>query len=569
LKKSANRGEHENDISAILLSHGFSPGFSDAARREAGAIPERLDMRRARGRKDLRGERIFTIDGEDAKDLDDAVSIEPLCDFDPGGDNADGGGKDSGNPGGGNAGGGPNGDSPRPAYKLGVHIADVSAYVQHNSALDRDALRKGTSLYYADRVVPMLPKKLSNGVCSLHPRADRLALTTYMYVDGSGRVLSYEIFESVINASYRMTYENVRRILEDRDAALRAEYAEITGDLEHMRSLASVLRERRIKNGALDFMLRETKLTLDKKGKPTGVRAEETSFANQIIEEFMIACNETVASMISDTQLPFIYRTHEQPDPEKIAAFISAAEALGFAGRRKQYAAGRYKKPGELQAVLNAAQGTDYHRLLSHMLLRALAKAGYTPQNTGHFGLASDCYCHFTSPIRRYPDLFIHRVVKAYIKRGRLKKSDLEHYNKSLEGICAACSERERAADAAEREIEALKKAEYMKRFLGDTFDGAITGVTQFGMFVELANTVEGLVRVTDMNDDYYVYDGRNYTLTGKNSGRRYKIGDAVSVTLSRVNVENRQIDFVLSRHARNIKQSFVKKKHSKRFYRL
>ena len=512
-------GEPGVDIMSIVLSHGFPAKFPDAAMLEAGCVPEKVDARRLRGRRDLRGARLFTIDGEDSKDLDDAVSIEPLM--------------------------------PPAAYRLGVHIADVAAYVAQGSALDHEALRRGTSLYFADRVIPMLPQNLSNGICSLHPHADRLALSVYMDIDADGNVLSHEIFESVVNSSYRMTYENVRMILEERDMPLRAEYAEILGDLELMGGLARILVEKRRKRGALDISAREAKLELDGGGVPISVEARKMSFANQLIEEFMILCNETVAGHMQETGLPFIYRTHEKPDREKIASFIELAHSLGLTRiKPDRHSPTAGADSADLQEILGNARDSGYEKLISYLLLRSLAKAGYTPDNPGHFGLASDCYCHFTSPIRRYPDLLIHRIIKAHLKHGGLTKAAIAAYKCSLCGICESCSERERAADETERDIEALKKAEYMRQFVGDVFQGVVSGVTSFGMFVELENTVEGLVRVGDMRDDYYEFDARHYSLTGENSGKSYRIGDTVDVVLVRANTESRQIDFMLHKGA-------------------
>ena len=497
-------GDPGVDIASILIAHGFAREFSDAASLEAESLPDKADARRFRGRRDLRGDRLFTIDGEGAKDLDDAVSIELL------------------------------GGAPGSAmYKLGVHIADVSAYVTQDSALDRDAQHRGTSLYYADRVVPMLPQKLSNGICSLHPGADRLALTVFMYIDGGGKIVKHEIIESVIRSARRLSYENVYSMLEERDPRLREEYAGVLDDLELMRELADKMRARRIDRGALDFELRECEISLDENGEPLSVGAAETTFANRIIEEFMIACNETVAERITEAGLPFVYRTHGDPDVKKIEAFIELANGLGFKSR-------------DIHAILELSRGTKYEKLISYLLLRSLEKAEYTAANIGHYGLASQCYCHFTAPIRRYPDLVAHRIVKCHLGRSGMARGEREFYENSLKGICEHSSERERAADDAERDIEALKKAEYMKQFIGNKFTGAISGVTSFGMFVELENTVEGLVRLTDLRDDYYEFDGQRYTLTGKNSGKIYRIGDAAEVVLTRVDIESRQIDFVL-----------------------
>jgi len=421
------------------------------------------------------------------------------------------------------------------------------------SALDKEALYRGTSLYFADRVAPMLPEKLSNGICSLHPHADRLAVSVFMYIGNDGEILAHEIFESVINSCLRATYENVYRLLEGEDGgtpagggedggydALREEYKDIIGDLRIMRRLAEILRDKRARRGALDFITKEAVISLDRDGAPLSVEAGKITFANQMIEEFMIACNETVASQMSKAGLPFIYRTHGQPDAEKIQNFIRLANSLGI-------------KSKDIHGILEISRGTKYQNLLSYSLLRAMDKAAYTPGNIGHYGLASSCYCHFTSPIRRYPDLMIHRIIKEYLKNGRLAREKHKKYENAMGAICEACSAREREAEAAEREIESMKKAEYMKRFLGDTFEGIISGVASFGMFVELPNTVEGMVPVRDMIDDYYRFDPMDYSLTGEHEGMEYRIGDAVKVVLMRADPQSRQIDFMLYDHYKYI----------------
>ena len=536
-------GDPGIDIKSSLLSHGFTTEFPADVLKETEAIPEKPDARKYRGRRDLRGVRLFTIDGRDSKDLDDAVSIEllsggadPASGEDPdGGAGISGGADPAGNeyPAGGEdqaAGAVP---ANRAIYKLGVHIADVAGYVKRGSALDAEALRRGTSLYYADRVAPMLPQKISNGICSLHPRVDRLALSVFMYIGADGRILKHEIFESVINSSHRLTYEEVWLMLDKRDPALLAEYADVADDLEEMRGLSDILREKRIRRGTLDFESAESEIKLDESGAPLSVEAAVTTFANRLIEEFMIACNETVAAHMTKAGLPFIYRTHAGPDAEKINHFIRLANNLGI-------------KSGGIQEILLKSQDTNYKNLLSLLLLRSMAKAEYTPDNTGHYGLASDCYCHFTSPIRRYPDLMIQRIIKSYLKTGGVTRAERAGYEEILDGVCNKCSERERAADETERDIEAMKKAEYMKRFVGDEFDGTVTGITAFGMFVGLENTVEGLVRLYDMAGDYYIFNEDRYTLNGEYTGKIYRIGDAVKVALTRASPETRQIDFAL-----------------------
>jgi exoribonuclease R len=628
-------GDPGVDISAIILSHGFAQAFPDDARRAADAMPEAPDRRSYRGRRDLRQMRLITIDGEDSKDLDDAVSIELLYPHQAQHQRAR---RE------------PYGEPPQeppyqltyqephheprqepyhepcqeprqeptlrqpyqksrhepataataattapttaataapttaataapataataapataataapttaaayppaasalsqsPAkYRLGVHIADVSHYVKPDSPLDAEALSRGTSLYFADRVIPMLPQRLSNGVCSLHPHVDRLALSVVMDIDGSGRVVSHEIFKSVINTAERMTYKNVYSILEENDTRLSAEYAGITDDLRAMRELALILRARRLGRGALDFAFREAKITLDGNGKAIGVDAEEITVANQIIEEFMIVCNETVAERLCRAGAPFIYRTHGQPNSDKIRAFMLLAGNLGLATPRGAIGKDGNISSKALQSVISAARGTEYEKLVNTVALRSMAKAAYTVGNIGHFGLASEYYCHFTSPIRRYPDLMIHRIVKDSLLSGTLTKPKAERLAKRLPGVCAQCSERERAADEAENETEDLKKAEYMKQFEGRVFNGVISNVTSFGMFVELENTVEGLVRLANMLDGYYIFDEARYRMVGSRAADAYCIGDKVRVKLANANVATRQIEFCL-----------------------
>ncbi|MDR1440534.1 MAG: RNB domain-containing ribonuclease [Clostridiales bacterium] len=561
-------GDPGVDISSIIMSHGFALQFPESAMREAASAPDAPDRRAYRGRQDLRGMKIITIDGADSKDLDDAVSIEILA---RAGESAEPGDGQAGIPAGSPAAGGG-----AAMYRLGVHIADVSHYVKPGSALDAEALSRGTSLYFADRVVPMLPQRLSNGICSLHPHVDRLAISVMMDIDGDGRVVAHSAFKSVIRTAERMTYENVRKILEGGDGQLSAEYAHILGELRAMRELALVLQRKRLRRGALDFSFKEAKIALDESGRPISVGVAEISVANQIIEEFMIACNETVAERLSRAGAPLAYRTHGKPDPDKLQAFILLAGKLGFGARgeagRPRAGAGAVGDAvaaegsdtvaavggdapaaegggaGQkaLQAIIAAARGSEYEKLINTLLLRSMAKAQYTAGNIGHFGLASQSYCHFTSPIRRYPDLMVHRILKDSLKRGSPPKAEAERLAGRLPQACAQCSERERAAGEAENETEDMKKAEYMQQFVGQAFDGAISGVVPFGMFVELENTVEGLVRVGEMAGDYYEFDDERLRLVGTRTGKIFCIGDAVRVKLAAANPAARQIDFLL-----------------------
>ena len=502
-----DREEPGTDILSIIKTYALSEEFPEEVIAQAERIPETVDGKMLSGRRDLRKLRMVTIDGEDAKDLDDAVSIERL----PGG-----------------------------KYRLGVHIADVSHYVTEGSALDREAFKRGTSVYLVDRVIPMLPKKLSNGICSLNPKIDRLAFTVMMDLDASGRVTSHEIFESVINIAERMTYTSVYKILEENDEELLKRYDYLLEDFNTMRELALILRKKRMGRGAIDFDFDEAKIILDDKGKPIEVKRYETTIANRIIEEFMLACNETVAEHFHWADSPFVYRIHEDPDNEKIQAFAEFTSNLGFPlkGINKIH-------PRALQEILEKVRGTKEEAIVSTVMLRSLAKARYSHQNLGHFGLAAKFYCHFTSPIRRYPDLIIHRIMKDYLK-GRLEGKREEELKEKLPDIARLCSERERAAEEAERDTEDLKKVEYMKEHEGECFEGIISNVTSFGMFAELENTIEGLVRMSSMDDDYYIFDDKHYCLTGERTRKRYRIGDKVTVKLARADIPARQIDFML-----------------------
>ncbi len=499
--------EPGTDILSIIKAYDLKESFPEDVVRQADSIPEEIDPKMSSGRRDLRQLRMVTIDGEDAKDLDDAVSIEMLS----------------------------NG-----CYRLGVHIADVSSYVTEGSPLDIEALKRGTSVYLVDRVIPMLPARLSNGVCSLNPQVDRLAFTVMMDLDQNGKVTSHEIFESVINIAERMTYTNVYKLLEMGDEELSRRYAGLMPDFILMKELALILREKRMNRGAIDFDFDEAKIILDEKGKPTEVKRYQTTIANRIIEEFMLACNETVAEHFHWADVPFVYRVHEEPDSEKIMAFAEFSSNLGYhlKGINKIH-------PRALQDILDKAKGTKQEIIISKVMLRSLAKARYSHQNLGHFGLAAQFYCHFTSPIRRYPDLIIHRLMKESLN-GTLKGQREQDLILRLPETARLCSERERAADEAERETEDLKKVEFMKERVGETFDGIISNVTSFGMFVELENTIEGLVKVSNMEDDYYVFDDKHYCLLGERTKKCFSIGEELRVRLVRADIASRQLDFII-----------------------
>ncbi|MEN6315870.1 MAG: ribonuclease R [Clostridiaceae bacterium] len=499
------------DILSILKAYDLKETFPEDVVRQSESIKEKIDKKMLEDRHDLRKLRMVTIDGEDAKDLDDAVSVEKLQD----------------------------------GYRLGVHIADVSSYVAEGSPLDAEALKRGTSVYLVDRVIPMLPARLSNGVCSLNPHVDRLAFTVMMDLDRNGKVVSHDIFESVINIDERMTYTNVFKLLEDEDEELSVRYDYLLEDFRQMKELALILRKKRMDRGAIDFDFDEAKIILDEKGKPTEVRRYETTIANRIIEEFMLVCNETVAEHFHWAGLPFVFRVHEEPDSEKIMAFAEFSRNLGYTlkGTNKIH-------PRALQDLLDKVKGTREETIVSTVMLRSLAKARYSHQNLGHFGLAAKFYCHFTSPIRRYPDLIIHRLMKEELKESLSDKRE-EELTLKLPEIARQCSERERAADEAERETEDLKKVEFMKDHVGEVFDGIISNVTSFGMFVELENTIEGLVKVSNMEDDYYIFDSAHYCLTGERTKKNYRIGDMIRVRLSRADVAARQLDFMIEEEKR------------------
>jgi len=502
-----DRDEPGTDILSIIKSYNLDEEFPEDVLKQANAIGDTVTEDMIKDRRDLRGLRMVTIDGEDAKDLDDAVSVEVL---------------ENGN------------------YRLGVHIADVTNYVTENSPLDMEALNRGTSVYLVDRVIPMLPRKLSNGICSLNPKVDRLSFTVMMDIDKNGKVCNHEIFQSVINIDERMTYTNVYKILAENDQELNERYKHVVPDFHRMHELALILRKKRFQRGAIDFDFDEAKVVLDEKGRPIDVKRYEITIANQIIEEFMLICNETVAEHFFWTNTPFVYRIHEDPDEEKIRNLNEFLYNLGYSikGINKIH-------PRALQDLLEKVKGTRHERIISTVMLRSLQKARYSNESTGHFGLAAKYYCHFTSPIRRYPDLIIHRIMKQYLS-GEMSEERISRLEGILPEIAKQCSERERAADEAERESEDLKKVEYMKSREGDTFEGIIANVTSFGMFIELDNTIEGLVRMSSMEDDYYKYDESHFCLVGERTRKIYRIGDEVKVILAKADISARKIEFIL-----------------------
>ena len=495
------------DILSIVKAYDMPVEFSEKIMHQVENVSKEVTDADMAGRMDLRDWTMVTIDGEDAKDLDDAVSL--FMD----GDN----------------------------YVLGVHIADVSNYVQEHSALDVEALKRGTSVYLVDRVIPMLPHALSNGICSLNEAQNRLTLSCIMTINPKGEVIDHKIAETVIRTNRRMTYTNVKKILEDKDPEVMEEYKELVPMFEKMAELASILRKRRMKRGSIDFDFPETKVILNDKGEPIDIKPYDRNVATKLIEDFMLIANETVASHFFWQEIPFVYRTHENPDTEKIHKLSTFINNFGYS----LHIGADEVHPKELQKLLEKIEGTDEEALISRLTLRSMKQARYTTACTGHFGLAANYYCHFTSPIRRYPDLQIHRIIKETL-RGRMNAKRIEHYESILDEVAKQSSQMERRADEAERETIKLKKCEYMAKHVGEEFEGVISGVTEWGFFVELPNTVEGLVRVTELKDDFYQFYEDNYELVGEATNKRYKLGQKVKVVVESTDKLMRTIDFAL-----------------------
>ena len=493
------------DIMSIVKAYDLPVEFSEKIMHQVENVSNEVSTADMAGRMDFREWQTVTIDGEDAKDLDDAITLTKE------GDN----------------------------YKLGVHIADVSNYVQEHSALDVEALSRGTSVYLVDRVIPMLPHKLSNGICSLNAGENRLTLSCVVTIDPKGNVIDHTIAESVIKVDRRMSYTSVKKILEDHDENEIREYENLVPMFELMRELAAILRKKRMKRGSIDFDFPETKIVLDEKGKPIEIKPYERNVATKIIEDFMLIANETVAQDYFWQELPFVYRTHDNPDTEKIKKLSTFINNFGYSihiGQDEVH-------PKELQKLLQKIDGTPEEALISRLTLRSMKQAKYTTMSTGHFGLATPYYCHFTSPIRRYPDLQIHRIIKDNL-RGRMNAKKIEHYDKILPEVAKHSSEMERRADEAERETDKLKKVEYMSERIGEVFEGVISGVTEWGFYVELPNTVEGLVHVTTLVDDYFHYNESTYELVGEVTNIRYKLGQRVHVMVTGTDRILRTIDF-------------------------
>lgn len=501
------KGDKGLDILTIIKKYGLPEEFSEKVLNYAENIEEEIEAKEYARRKDLRNLRMVTIDGEDAKDLDDAVSIERL---------------DNGK------------------FRLGVHIADVSHYVREKNPLDKEALKRGTSVYLIDRVIPMLPKKLSNGICSLNPKVDRLALSCFMVIDKNGKVIQHEIEESVIKTSERMTYTDVTKILENNDEELIKRYDYLVDDFKAMEELCNILREKRIKRGAIDFNFEESKIILNDLGKPIDIKPYDRAIANRIIEEFMLVCNETIAEHMFWTNLPFVYRIHEEPDEEKLEKFKEFVYNLGYIVRWGQEA-----HPRALQDILEKVKGKKEETVVSTLLLRSMMQAKYSPECVGHFGLAAKYYCHFTSPIRRYPDLQIHRIIKEQLN-GKIDEKRAGRLTNIVEIASKQSSEMERLAQEAEREVDDLKKAEYMQERIGEEFTAIISSVTSFGLFAELPNTIEGLIHITALDDDYYIYDEAHLCLIGERTKKVYRLGDEIKVKCTRVDIDNREVYFDL-----------------------
>lgn len=497
------------DILAIVKSLNIPSEFPVRVMNQAMRVPDHVLDADWDGREDFTGLMTVTIDGEDAKDLDDAVSLTK-----------------EGN-----------------IYHLGVHIADVSNYVQGGSAIDKEALKRGTSVYLADRVIPMLPERLSNGICSLNQGVDRLALSCLMDIDGQGNIVAHKITESVIRVDRRMSYEQVRSILEDGETETSREYREFVPMFFLMRELSQLLRSRRHHRGSIDFEFPESKIILNGAGRAIDVRPYEANCATEIIEDFMLMANETVAREYCKGEYPFVYRTHENPDPEKVEELLTLLHHQEIQVRKSR----EEITPKEIQEILESIQGLPNETMISRLTLRTMKQAKYTTECSGHFGLAARYYCHFTSPIRRYPDLQIHRIIRDNL-RGRLQREGkTEHYREILEEVARQSSVCERRAQEAERESDKLKKAEYMSYHLGEEFDGIISGVTGYGLYVELSNTVEGLVHVTSLRDDYYEFDQEAYELRGQLTKKIYHLGQKVRVRVADADAMKRTVDFTLA----------------------
>ncbi|MDO5398084.1 MAG: ribonuclease R [bacterium] len=499
-------------IEGIILSNNIKQEFDPETITSAESMPDKITEGDLKDRTDFRDKLIFTIDGDDARDFDDAVSLEIL---------------ENGN------------------YYLGVHIADVTNYVREGEPLDTEAFERGTSVYLADRVIPMLPTKLSNGICSLNPNEDRLTLSVMMEINQRGEVISHSLLKSVINSKYRMTYSKASAIIERTDAQLTEEYAPIVRTLDIMQELSEILIKKRCKRGAIDFDFPETYIEVDEDGEPISIGRAERGVSHRLIESFMLCANETVAEYAFWSELPFVYRVHEAPSTDKLTAFNRFIRPFNLY-IKERIDGDEPIHPKALQEILDSVKGTAEERMVSLEMLHSLMKAAYSDENKGHFGLAAKYYCHFTSPIRRYPDLMIHRILKEFLD-GRLIDDELRHFKAIVYEAAAKSSEREVAAEHTERDVDDLMKTAYMSNHIGEEFEAVIANITGFGMFVELPNTVEGLIRIENMHEDYFEFDEDASILRGIHSGISYKTGDAIQAVLVNTEIETSRIDFVLA----------------------
>lgn len=493
------------DILSIAAKYEINTIFSETVLNEVDNLPTEVRDFELKNRKDLRDKVIFTIDGDDTKDIDDALSIEKL---------------------------------PNDNYKLGVHIADVTYYVKEGNKVDDEAKDRGTSVYLADRVIPMLPHKLSNGICSLNPGVDRLAISCEMEIDDHGKVIDYDIFESVINSKIQMTYKNVNKILEE--DFIPKGYEDYAKKLKQMHELAKILRKNKVNRGYIDFEIDEAKIIVNEQGEAIDVKLRERGAGENLIEDFMIAANETVSSHIYFMQIPFIYRVHGTPSEEKLESFLTFLSILGYKVNGKV----KNDSPKSVQQLLDSLKDKEEYPIISKLLLRSMRKAIYDINNIGHFGLGSKCYTHFTSPIRRYPDTTVHRLLRTYLFNNDLNEATIKKYEQVLPVIAEHSSYKERQSVECEREVDDMKKAEYMEKHIGEEYEGIINTITNFGMFVELKNLIEGLVRIDSFKNEYYVYNERTFSLVSENNKRGYRLGDKVKVRVIAASKETRNIDF-------------------------
>ncbi|WP_255551249.1 ribonuclease R [Sporosarcina sp. E16_8] len=514
-----HRNDPGVDILSIIHKHGIEVDFPQAVLNQANKIPDEVQEQDLFNRRDLREELSITIDGADAKDLDDAISVVK---------------NDNG------------------SYLLSVHISDVSYYVTENSPMGDDAYDRGTSVYLTDRVIPMLPHRLSNGICSLNKGVDRLTLSCTMTIDRNGKVVEHEIFESVIRSKERMTYNEVYKIIEEKDEELSTRYAHVVPMINHMADLAAILKQKRADRGAIDFNFKESKILVDEKGWPTDVVIMERTVSERLIEEFMLAANETIAEHFHRLELPFIYRIHEDPKAEKLQRFFEFLTNFGVVVK----GAGNKVHPKALQEIVESIEGLPEETVISTMLLRSMQQAKYLDQSLGHFGLSTEFYTHFTAPIRRFPDLIVHRLIRTYLIEKDTSAQTLAHWGAILSDIAEHTSERERRAVEAERDTESLKKSQFMLDKIGEEFEGVISSVTNFGLFVELENTIEGLVHVSHMTDDYYRFDDRQMMMIGERAGKQYRLGDEVTVKVIAVKPEESTIDFEIVGMKQNFRRT-------------